>query len=259
LLYDETKRVLEYVATLRNDAFQSDHAQLRFKRSYVTASEIAEQFYCEKSMELAKIYGKELTKEMEKGTQAHDNALKSSVPVTEEESFESIFSGSYVTMREIHLIGKYSDVVIRGKADLIVFDSKNPILIGDYKFKDRPNIYLNELVQTRIYCYLLSCMGFDLSKTRYAIIAPHTDLEDSARVRRLHDQILKQGIAGSKELSFNERMVKLFVKRFEMQEVQKDLDFALGYWLGQREAKPTKNPNKCKSCKFKDRCEFSLA
>ena len=44
---------------------------------------------------------------------------------------------------------------------------------------------------------------------------------------------------------------------FNLDESRKELDWALTFWKGEREAIPTKNPNKCKKCQFIDKCSLS--
>lgn len=51
---------------------------------------------------------------------------------------------------------------------------------------------------------------------------------------------------------------RIYVNRFDLVEAEKDLDWALDFWVGRREAMPTRNPNKCKSCEYLSKCKDAI-
>ena len=49
-----------------------EEGDLRFKSKFLTVSEIANQYYCEKQVEMRRIHGEEETIEMQLGKEAHN-------------------------------------------------------------------------------------------------------------------------------------------------------------------------------------------
>jgi len=48
---------------------------------------------------------------------------------------------------------------------------------------------------------------------------------------------------------------RIYLNKFNQTEAEKDLDWAIEFWKKQREAIPTRNPNKCRSCEYKMECD----
>lgn len=45
---------------------------------------------------------------------------------------------------------------------------------------------------------------------------------------------------------------------YDKQDALKDILWAKDYWLMKREAIPTRNPSKCRSCEFNEKCPHSF-
>jgi Type I restriction enzyme R protein N terminus (HSDR_N). len=92
---------------------------LRFGRSYITVSEIAQQFFCEYKLHMAIIEGKVETPSMEVGIVIHDEVFKGkSVDATE---FLDIVRNNPVVIATLPLVVGIGDVVIVGIPDAVLF------------------------------------------------------------------------------------------------------------------------------------------
>jgi len=247
------KMIKELIDRTRN--FKS---QLRFEVQAIPVSSIAEQYYCEKKVELAYMYGEEETKEILLGREAHEKLLEGTVKTKMESLWAEISSGLQVTVREMPLIGKYKDIYLIGIPDAVIFKDGEAKLLIEYKFTKSRYPWHDHHVQARMYCLLLHLIGFKTENLRYALIlAPQEckglpeiiDIERSI-LNSNGDKIIEKKIAG--------RIVRAFVNTFKNEEAKQELDWALQYWLKERDAIPTRKPNKCRICSFNDKCNHTL-
>ena len=58
----------------------------------------------------------------------------------------------------------------------------------------------------------------------------------------------------SKSLVIVESPAKIYINKYNRLCAEMDLNWALEYWMGKREAKPTNNHQKCKKCEYFDKC-----
>jgi hypothetical protein len=65
--------------------------RFRFGRSVVVASDIAEQFYCEKKLEMEYLHGKVETEAKAIGTEAHEKLTEDSVKVKREQLWRDLW------------------------------------------------------------------------------------------------------------------------------------------------------------------------
>lgn len=52
--------------------------------------------------------------------------------------------------------------------------------------------------------------------------------------------------------------LRIHVVSYDKQDALKDILWAKDYWLMKREAIPTRNPSKCRSCEFNEKCPHSF-
>jgi hypothetical protein len=225
---------------------------LRFGRRVVAASDIAGQFFCEKKVEMQYTLGEIETEAKIVGTDAHENLLEDTVQVDREELWQSIYSADPVLALEALFFAKFKDIVVAGKPDSILFRNGVPLVVLEHKFSKRLVAYETHHVQARMYGLLLNNMGFDTRLLFYAIVvADPAARSDGSLKEKVLDAIGENGL---KEGILELDNARIFLCKFNRGDAEKDLDWALKFWKKEREAIPTQNPNKCKTCEYLEKC-----
>jgi hypothetical protein len=227
----------------------------RFGRSVVVASDIAEQFYCEKKVEMDYLHGEVETEAKNLGTEAHENLTEDSVRVKREELWRKIYGTKPVFALEMFLLAKYGDVVLGGKPDSVLFMRGLPRVVFEYKFSRSDVDYRSYHVQAQTYGVLLGNMGFDTSMLFYAIVVANPKTRGSRELRQ--NVVGAVAESGPKEGMLSVDDAKVYLCKFNRLQAEKDLAWALEFWGNYREAEPTSNPNKCLRCEHKVRCQDS--
>jgi len=232
---------------------------LRFDASAIGVSEIASQYYCEKQVELKRIFGEERTEEMSIGTFAHGLLLKDTEKIDRKKLMKKIASGESVFAREMHLKAKFHGNMIRGITDGVIFEDGRPVLLLEHKFSANLRLYDAQQVQAGIYCYLLQLMGFDTSRLKYAIVKAGREEKENEELLNIYSKILAHPNKTKLEVPLGTSNAVVYIRRFDSAKVSGNLSWAMRYWLKEREAVPTPHAGKCRVCQFKEKCEFSLA
>jgi len=95
-------------------------------------------------------------------------------------------------------------------------------------------------------------MGFYTSHLLYSIVIA----EPKAR----EDKKLKESVIGAvmkngpEEAVFTIENAQVYVNKFDRTQEERDLDWAIDFWMKKREGIPTINPNKCESCEYGSEC-----
>jgi CRISPR/Cas system-associated exonuclease Cas4 (RecB family) len=230
--------------------------ELRFSRYFIVASDIAEQYFCEKKVEMQYLRGEIETEEKTMGTEAHEKLLQDSVRIKRKELWQKVYGKKPVVALEMLLLAKHKGIILAGRPDSIVFQNGCPLVVFEYKFTKSAIAHLTYHVQARAYGLLLRNMGFDTSRLFYAIVL--------ADPKARHDNELKRKVVnavaenGPKESVLNIENAAIYVCKFNDTDAEKDLDWAIEFWKNTREAITTKNPNKCKKCEYRVECERSI-
>ncbi|MHA1712377.1 MAG: PD-(D/E)XK nuclease family protein [Candidatus Freyarchaeota archaeon] len=223
-------------------------------------SEIADQYYCEKKVELTRRYGREATPEMLLGREAHEKLLEGTIKIKMEKLWKQIAYGLPVMVREMLLLGKYKDVIIMGIADGVYFEEGVPKLLLEYKFTRSHRPWHDHHVQARIYCFLLHLMGFNTKKLKYALIlAPPKCKVKKGLKKKIIDIIIRNSGKDIYEEKIEGTTLKIYAADFQINHARKELDWALDFWRKKREAIPTKKAGKCTACEFQKLCSASLS
>jgi hypothetical protein len=227
--------------------------ELRFERSIVIASDIAEQFFCEKKVEMQYIHGKIETVAKTIGTEAHEKLLEKAVEVKKEEFWEKISGEEPVFALEWFLIGKFKDVFIGGKPDSVLFQNGHPRIVFEYKFSKSGVAYPGHHVQARIYCILLENIGFETDGLFYCIVvADPNQRGDSDLQRKVMEAITENGL---EETMLSIENANIYCCKFDKKVAEKNLEWAMDFWKKNREAIPSDNINKCTRCDYKKECD----
>jgi len=230
--------------------------ELRFNSLFVKASDIAGQYFCEKKVEMKHLIGEIPTERKLRGTKAHEKLLEGAIKIKRGDLWKNLYGNKPVLAPEMLLLTVYKDVVLAGRPDSILFMKGLPLIIFEYKFSRSRSPFTDHHVQARTYGILLTNMGFDTGRLLYAIVM----VDPAARVdkkmrRQVFNSVIKNGL---KEAVLETEGARIYINRFNQEEAKRDIDWAIEFWKMEREAIPTRNPNKCKSCEYNEKCDKSL-
>jgi len=232
---------------------QGKSSKLRFNRSIVIASDIAEQFYCEKKVEMEYLHGEVETEAKNIGTEAHENLTEDSMRVKREELWRKIYGAKPVFALEMFLLAKYGDVVLAGKPDSVLFMRGFPLVVFEYKFSRSGVDYRSYHVQTRTYGVLLENMGFDTSRLFYVIVVADPKTRGSRELKKNVVRTVAEN--GLSEAVLSVDGARVYVCKFNRVQAEKDLAWALEFWSKSREPARTTNLNKCARCEYQIHCK----
>lgn len=250
----EWKEQLKSFDTLLEELRQNrEEGRFRFGRSVVVTSDSAEQFYCEKKVEMQYLHGEVETEAKNIGAEAHKKLTEDSVRVKRENLWREIYGRKPVFALEMFLLAKFNGVLLAGKPDAVLFARGSPLAVFEYKFSRSDVAYRSYHVQAQTYCVLLGNMGFDTSRLFYAIVMADPTTRGS---RKLRQNVVKIVVAnGPREAEYSIDDAKIYVCKFNLVSAENDLVWALEFWSKSREAEPTSNLNKCARCEYQTRCQ----
>ncbi|MGD0804381.1 MAG: PD-(D/E)XK nuclease family protein [Candidatus Bathyarchaeia archaeon] len=228
---------------------------LRFNQSYIAASAVAEQFYCERKVELEHIHGRVETETKKMGSEGHETLQAGSIEVNREEILRRVFSGEPVVVHELPILMLYRGVILVGQPDAVLFKDGNPLVLFEYKFSGSPYPYRSYHAQARVYDRILDGAGFDTSDLFYAIaVASRESRGDESLFRKVIEAVNENGPA---ETSLTVGDAHVYLYEYNQPMAERDIDWALAYWRGTREIAPVDNPAKCRSCEYRDKCHLA--
>ena len=104
-----------------------------------------------------------------------------------------------------------------------------------------------------MYGFLLNNMGFDTSHLFYAIVVADTATRlDGGLKTEVLNAISEYGPEeGILELD----NVRVFICKYNHEDAERDLNWAVRFWKNERAAIPTQNLNKCRSCEYSEKCQ----
>ena len=250
---DKWEQHLADYQSLLKEIFETRGGNLRFGRKVVAASDVAEQFFCERKVEMQYLHGEIETEAKMVGTEAHEKLLEGSVQVEREQLWQRIYGRIPVFALEALFFAKFDDVIVAGKPDSVLFRNGLPLVVLEHKFSKKMVDYETYHIQARIYGLLLNNIGFDTKHLFYAIIVadPAYRYDDSLS-RKAMEAIDKNG---PKEGVFDLANARVFFCKYNQGDAEKDLKWAVKFWRQEREAVATQNPNKCKTCEYHEKCQ----
>ncbi len=244
---------LKRYLSLRRELEHHDEP-LRFGQKCVRAADIANQYYCEKQVELRMLHGKEETEAMRIGRVGHEEAHRFATPVPKEKAWIEAFRQNRrrpYAIANFGLLCKHQGIFVAGVPDHAEFWKGKALLVRELKFRSKTAVYSSDFVQLRIYGYLMNQMGFDTSDLECEVICLHQRMREAAA---LYDLELPGG-----EKVFDERDQEVRRKSFDIDKAVKELDWALGFWRNERSAIPTAKSAKCRVCGARPQCPDSSA
>lgn len=232
--------------------FEENKGNFRFKNPFIKASDIAQQYFCEKKVEMEYLHGRIETESKILGAEAHEKLLADSVTIKRKELWQEIYGEKPILALEMLLLARYKDVILAGRPDSVLFQKGYPLIVFEYKFSKSEIPYSSYHIQAKTYGVILKSMGFDTGRLFYAIVIANPKAQkDKELKRRVVEAVLKNG---PKENVLKTRNAGIHFHKFNQNEAEKDLDWAIEFWKKKRNAISTTNPNKCRNCEYNEKC-----
>jgi hypothetical protein len=249
-LLDEQTALFHEIALRRN----TGDTELRFGRPWVAASSIADQYYCEQKVELRRLLGEIDTEVKQRGSAAHEELTSDAIETDQEDLFQIIFSDQLTIAHELLLVSRYKGLILVGQLDAVAFHQGRALYVFEFKFSHSQIPYHSYHVQANVYGKILEGIGFDVSTLCYVIaLIPPSARNESTLFTNIVHAVMDNG---PQEVTLDIDTSKVYVFLYRSTPAEEDIDWALEYWRSQREAIPTRNPNKCTQCEYLASCEL---
>ncbi len=229
--------------------------QLRFGRRTVAVSTIAQQFYCEKSVELSIQRPLAPTQSMRDGVAGHEAVAALGVSMTQEEAVAQavVPREQPLCVCEFRIGWRHcSGVTILGHVDEAWFSGGHVDLVAERKFSNSLTIHTPYHIQARLYCLGLGEMGFDTERSRYRISVFARECHNCGLLAAGECPVLT-GEAHSYTCDRGSCASGTFP--FDFEGTARDLNWALQFWTGEREARATDSPSRCRVCRYRRICD----
>ncbi len=232
---------------------EKNEGELRFNRCTIRASDVSGQYYCEKKIEMSYLYGEVETETKNQGTEAHEKLTEGSEAVDQEDLWKSVYGKEPVLALEWLLFAEHKDIILAGQPDAVLFENGFPLVIFEYKFSRSKRAYPSHHVQAGFYGLLLKSLGFDTEKLFYAIVIADRRARNDPNLKdNVFEAVMKNGL--KKAILPIENAV-IYLNKFDEQDAEASLDWAIEFWKAQREAISTTNRNKCRICEYREECK----
>ncbi len=247
-------KILEKYYSIHKSIKESENT-LKFGKGAIGVSDIAQQYFCEKELELDYEYPQEQTKAMKIGGEGHENITSLALPVTIEQAIKDalVKRNKPKCIYEFAVAWIYKKVPILGNVDEVWFQNGKAISIIERKFTNSLIPYPSHQVQARLYCLGLDDMGFNTSTTTYTIMLFKNKCHDCVNLADRSCSIFR---STHDYYKCKNSEVKQFTCEFSKTKALEELNWALDFWLNQRNATSSNNHNKCNACRQRDNCEY---
>ncbi len=160
-------------------------------------------------------------------------------------------------------VAQLGNIRVIGRPDAIVFLAGRPRWIVELKttMGDVGRVWPDQTVQVEVYGLLLDTMGFDISKLELVLTRVNREaFTDEKERARLLGSITDRLLAGDPERlekQFRGRL-KFHLTQYKPENALRSVRWAQDYWLGRRDAIPSRSYGKCKACEYSNVCKYSL-
>lgn len=231
--------------------------------SAVSASSIGTQYFCEMKLDQSYIHGEIETEEKSEGDVLHEELLAME-PTTQKTLLEDIEKRRLV-VASFPLAAEAEGLVLVGVPDAVIFQNGRPTHVVELKTtrRDASILYDGQRAQTTIYGLLLDQVGFDCRDLKLVVVklrreAPMSEQQKSQFLDALTGALISDKNLNTLASKADGHLVPHSFP-YRRDEAIRILSATRGYWLNQRTAQPTSNPNKCRACEFRKVCPSSLA
>ena len=239
------------------EKIRKDKSGLRFNKSFIIASDIALQYFCEKKIEMMFVQGDVETESKILGAEAHERLLQDIPEIKMRDLWAEIYGKKPILVLEMLVLAHYKGIVLAGRPDSILFTGGVPKMIFEYKFTRSRRPFKNHHVQAQTYGVILRNMEFDTKNLFYALVLVNPKAEkDKELKKRVYEAVTRNGL---EEATMSVKNARIYINKFNEDIAERDIDWALEFWKYEREAFQTTNPNKCESCEYSIVCQMKAA
>jgi CRISPR/Cas system-associated exonuclease Cas4 (RecB family) len=243
-------------------AYPKARRKYRHGLRFVPVSSIAEQFYCEVKVDHEYTRGEVPTEAKQEGSATHEEVFVMK-PTTPAEIVRDIRRKQTVTSTFL-AVGKVDKLRIIGRPDAVIFHHGRPRWVVELKTtgRDPGSLWSDQVVQLKTYGLLLEKMGFDTKELDLVLVrlrrqSPLSEdqietLLEQVTTHLFNDDYQRFELAHHLDLKF-------FVFPYSRHEAERDVKWAMDYWLEKRAPIPTTYAGRCRSCEYSKVCSFSLA
>jgi Exonuclease V - a 5' deoxyribonuclease len=86
-------------------------------------------------------------------------------------------------------------------------------------------------------------------------VAPRESRGDEGLFKRVIEAVNENGMGEAGLVVGN---AHVYLNEYNQPAAERDIDWALDYWLGARETAPVDNPAKCRSCEYREKCKRAI-
>ncbi|MEM4156029.1 MAG: PD-(D/E)XK nuclease family protein [Archaeoglobaceae archaeon] len=225
---------------------EGSERKLRFGKTLVKASDIGEQYFCEKKVHLTYYIGEIYTRWKKIGREEHE--LIGGERINLEKVIQHINSDFIFHVGEFPVGAKIEGILLFGRVDDVLFREGRPLVLADLKTGSR-YVGDDKKVQLRMYGLCLSRMGFDTSNLSLVVgVGNSTEYKNDL-------SIIRNNLENSDEIrSLQIRNYRRLVFNFDYNKALSEFHWAKESWTLEREPLPTKNKKKCEKCEYKKEC-----
>jgi len=230
---------------------------LRFNLKEVPVSSIAEQWYCEKAIDLHYRHPNILfsTPALATGTKEHEYFASGAELLTPQEIQAHIKSGRPISLREVPFKGSFKGILIKGIPDYIEIEKGKALFLLDYKFSEYRRVFPSHRIQVDLYGYLLNRnkLNTDDLVCTIAVLSPRISN------KMLSPELITFKIKESQAVMLRGKLEKLYLNvpglygelyMFSLTKAREHLSWAAEYWAKRRIPIATTKPSKCATCPF---------
>lgn len=238
---------LQHFLEIRADDIESEAIDsgyldipLRYNRNRIVVSDLEDEYFCEAflncgyNFEDTSVAISKLPQIKQEETKRIINKMEGSADVGTKEHIAKERTTPHIRGQIVR--GIFKDILIAGQTDEIQFNGKT-IAVIDHKFKTNipyRDPYNNHKTQVLAYAY---CLQYMLSShPQYSKLSYSLTVDYASTIN--HD---------TRTYSFP----------YNHQKITNELEFAYPFWKMQRDPVPTKDINKCRTCKYKFICTYS--
>jgi len=235
-----------------------EKAKIRFNLDFVPVSAIAEQWYCEKAVDLRYRHPNIEFKspELDFGTAGHELLGSEAEIITQQELKEYIESKKAIRLLEKVFEGAYRNVLIRGMPDYVEIKGRKAIFLLDFKFSKHKHGFPSYQIQTDTYAYLLYKNHYNIDKLfcGIAIFPPNKLNQDDILLDEV-DILVKKRLSEMRHkkldtIPFDSPGLNGYLYSFSLSKAKRNLTWAIDYWRKKRDPIPTKKAYKCRLCSY---------
>jgi hypothetical protein len=236
----------------------------------VSVSTLSNQFYCEMQVHLARSHAlRTESAELAAGAAGHAVFEAEAVEITQDEIQQAITAGEPLELVEMPLSSEIHGVRLVGRADRIHLEGRRARLVLEFKFSGRRELFPSHVVQVEAYGRMLEANGFQVDGLLYGVaVLPRGRKVTDGLAALIADRALEAAreglsatdrrtgvgmpdpLAGLTYRRIDDDAFGLWVFRHHRGRAERDLQWALSYWTGQRPPEGTSSRGKCRACPF---------